>query len=52
MTSPLVPSAYDVVLVSSVVALLVGGGAIVFRSVFTRPEPVPVRVRADDDEQR
>ena len=51
MTSPLVPSATDVVLASSVVALVVGGGAMVLRAVFKRPERVPVRVRTDDDQR-
>jgi len=52
MTSPLVPSATDVVLASSVVALVLGGGVIVLRSVFRRPERVPVRIRTEDDERR
>ncbi|WP_156043675.1 hypothetical protein [Cellulomonas sp. URHE0023] len=51
MSNPLVPSASDVVLVSSVVALVLGGGAMLLRSLFRRPERVPVRVRSDDDER-
>ncbi|WP_426593295.1 hypothetical protein ACPPVS_16390 [Cellulomonas sp. McL0617] len=52
MSSPLVPTAADVVLASSVIALVVGAGAIVLRSLVKRPERVPVRIRTEDDERR
>jgi hypothetical protein len=51
MASALVMNASDVVLASSVVALVAGAGLIALRSVFRRPERVPVRVRADDEQR-